>query len=222
LSSGFEGFNDTYRAPVNLPVRQLAQGLTKIEGIEDIRPGFFYDSTGKRELGKTMEVVVLKVDTQRVLFYAMGAAPAGHKGPRCFSDDGLVPSPRVKNKVSAVCADCEFAQKDMVYRLFCLDVDETIEKGEPVLFTIDAKSTQLKTVRSFVQAVRSKGKNARDFAVTLKSQTQKNEKGSWYVMQFEQITPVSAELKGDVEAAYRATSGDLPDDGPDDNGETPF
>lgn len=172
----------------------------------EARKGWFIEPKAAREIGKSMDVVVLKVDTLRTMWVT------GEKKPICWSDDGVLPSPRVKNPVSTVCEGCEHEKKDLVYRIFCYDVTESAEKGEPVIFTIDCKGTQLKTVRAFVQAIRSKDKAARDFKVTMQSQAQENAKGSWFVVQFENIERVSSNIKDDVEAAYRQVTGDSGDD----------
>jgi hypothetical protein len=220
MATGFEGFNDTASGGALPPKRQLVQGMTVIEGMPDIRKGYFVDTTEKREIGKTMEVVVLKVDTARTLFWEKGKAPAGVKGPRCFSDDGILPSARVKQPVSEVCAECQFASKDLVYRLYCYDVQESKENGGPVIFYIEAKSTQLKVVRAFVQAIRSKNRAARDFKVTMASQEQKNDKGSWYVIQFNEMEPVPSNIKDDVDLAYSQMNG--PDEAIDSDDEVAF
>lgn len=192
--------------------------MTRIKEIPDARKGFFYEPVTAREIGKQMDVVVLKVDTIRTLW------ETGNKKPRCFSDDGIVPSPRVANPVSAVCEGCEFEKKDLVYRVFCYDVKDSKEAGEPAIFTIDCKSTQLKAIRAFVQAIRSKGKAARDFTVTMRAQEQSNEKGQWHIIQFENIEQVPSNIKNEVESAYKAVNGESDDfeDGNESNEEAPF
>jgi hypothetical protein len=213
LSTGLEHFNDHGGGSASsLPKRILAQGLTRIKGMDDIRKGFFYDVTKKTEVGKTMDVVVLAVNTKRILW------EKGQKLPKCKSDDGVVPSPSIRNPVSHECAGCEFSQKDLIYEVVAY------EPSGSQTFIIEAKSTQLKSVRAFVQAIRSKNKATRDFKVTLRSQEQSNDKGSWYTFAFEDIEPTPSNLREDVEHAYAAVTGDqdIADDDGTQTDEVPF
>lgn len=197
--------------------RMLAQGQTSVStvGFDDFRKGYFLDLTNKREVGKSMDVVVLRVDTKRVLFYdKKNPAPPGHKGPRCASDDGILPSARIKNPQADECASCEFANKDMVYTVIAMDVNDTRSKSEPIIFEIEFKSTQLKIVRAFVKSIQDRKKNARDYVVTMKSEMQEavkdGQKVTWYVPRFDSIAPVPSDVKAEVEAAYNSVSGILP------------
>jgi hypothetical protein len=213
LSTGLEGFNDAVGGGAQLPKRQLVQGMSVVKGMPDARKGFFVDEKAAREIGKSMDVVVLKIDTQRVLFYdKTEVRPTGKdgrpvKGPKCASDDGIVPSPRVAKPQNSVCSDCAYNKKDLVYRLVCYDVKDSNAEEQPVLFTIDAKSTQLKAVRDFVKAVRDRNKATRDFKVTMTAQVKENEKGQWYVLGFEQIEPTPSNIRQDVDSSYELVTG---------------
>ena len=187
------------------PQRRLVQGTSRIEGMPDARKGFFVDPKELREVGKSMEVVLLEVRTTRTLFWdKKDPKQANMKGVRCYSEDGIVPSPRLTSPVSAVCDGCEFQNKDIVARMFCYDVQDSKKAGEPVIFTYEAKSTGLSPVRNYVGSVRTQKLNARDFKFTLTSKENSNDKGAWYTADFTNVEKVPSNMKADIEAAYQS------------------
>jgi hypothetical protein len=153
-----------------------------------------------------MDAVVLSIDTTRKLFWDIGN-PEGRKGVRCWSADGIVPSPSLTSPVSAICEGCEFQNKDMVAVVSCYDIKESKDANEPVMFILEAKSTGLNAVRQFVGAVRKQGLNARDFQLTIEAKAQKNDKGSWHTFEFTNVEKLPKNLKADIEAAYDTVSG---------------
>jgi hypothetical protein len=204
--TGMEGWNDDggERKPLP-PKRQLVQGMSRIEGMKDARKGTFVDAKEQREIGKSMEVVLLEVRTTRTLFWdKKDPKQASMKGVRCYSEDGIIPSPRLQSPVSAVCEGCDYQNKDIVARMFCYDVQDSKTAGHPVVFTYEAKSTGLSAVRNYVGSIRTQKLNARDFKFTLAVKENSNDKGEWYTADFTNVEKVPSNMRADVEAAYQS------------------
>lgn len=212
MGSGLEGWNDDGSGRQRLPIRRLVQGTSRIEGMPDARKGYFVDPKEKREIGKSMDAVVLSVATTRKLFWDIGNKD-GKKGVRCWSADGIVPSPSLSNPVSAICEGCEYQNKDVVAVLSCYDLKESKDANEPITFALEAKSTGLNSVRHFVRAVQKQKLNARDFQLSIEAKAQENDKGAWHTFEFTNVEKLPANLKADIEAAYEAINGDNRDDG---------
>lgn len=204
MSDGFQGFNDS--GPRRLPNRIIVQGMTNIDGL-DARKGTFADPEAKREIGKAIDAVVLKVDTIRRLRFGKGERGAPGQKYKCFSDDGINPSSRVQNPVSDTCRGCPEEFKDLVYRMTCYDIQDSSDRGEPVVFTIDARRTGLKAVRTFVRGIQDQRKAARDFTVRLVPDEQKNDQGVWWTLGFENVTPLTNGLRSEIERAFTDLGG---------------
>jgi hypothetical protein len=185
------GLEDFGRDDIVITRRAMVQPTSrdkKDEHGEDIVPGMFYDESTKQVIGKSMSVVVLKIQKSRALFWPMDDKE--HRGLRCWSSDSKFPAGRVEDPVSAECANCEFKSKDIQYDMLCMSVDESRELSSPVVFWLRSKGSSNFPTCTFISAMVQRKKALRDFSVVISTTKPPSKKGSFFVYQFSNIRPV--------------------------------
>lgn len=206
MSSGLDNFHDDQQAgsSVSHPkteFRVIVQGTTKL-GTFKPRPaiGDFIDVKNKAQFGSAMNVAILSIVTMRELPLPK-AEQTERNWNRCFSYDALVPAASVKDKPATKCSECEFKDKDLVYRVYCYDLDRD------EIFAYKAKGTQLYPFRNFIKEVRDSAASLRDYTLVFKTIDRENDKGAWKSIALENIQSISDDAREVVEAAYEGLFG---------------
>lgn len=207
------GTEDLDDSDFPMPRVKMVQNTSRIEGMPDVLPGTFVDVSGQSELGKVINVVVLKVSKFRVLYWDP-KNESGKTGMRCMSHDGRTPTSSVEYPVSSDCASCEFRFKDLHYRLLCMDTKRSEEVGLPVVFEYVVKGTSLDPVRKYIGAIRQRSKAPMDFSVDFRAAKADRGKGAYYVLQCENIKPIDqmGDMAAMAKSAYETYAAKLPDD----------
>lgn len=195
-NEGMEGFDSD--APIKpseyILVQRTSQG-------ENATPGVLKDRLTGEEY-KEVTAIPIRVYSGRIMF------PPGfdyNSKPLCRSLDGKVP---VQGQglvpQSPTCATCDFGKKmwekgqppacKETMRWLCINTDN----GLPFYLTAKGRSmkpskTLLETLRRYAFVSKHKGepRNLYDYAFTIKSKFTQDAKGSYYVLDFADITKVA-------------------------------
>lgn len=216
-TTGLEGFGGT---DMVVPTYKLFQATSSdIPGIDkELAVGDFFDGTNKINRKKGFKVVLLAAVKKRLLYWDEKKDGPGKKGRRCWSDDGVKPSPKVEFPVSdGDCSVCQYRNQDEEYHMTFLDVDLSLESGSPVVFKFVSKGTSNFATRTLLTSLVRSKKAARDFVITLGSNKQPNKqgKGQFAVVTYTHVLPIDGadqpqELQGLAEEAYELFVGQVP------------
>ena len=210
------GTEDLDESDFPMPRVKMVQNTSRIEGMPDASPGTFVDASGLVDLGKVVNVVVLKVSKFRALYWDAKDPlnAAGKTGLRCKSSDGHTPNQSVEYPLAGKCADCDFKFKDLHYRLLCMDVKRSVDVGLPVVFEHVVKGTSLDPIKKYIGAIVQRDKAPMEFSVDFKAAKADKGKGVYYVLQCENVKPLDS--MGDTAAmaksAYETYAAKLVDD----------
>lgn len=200
-----QGLEDFGTSDFVIPRRSLVQNTSRVDDIEDAHPGVFIDETTRTVVGKTMHAALLKVKKNRALFYPI---ESGKKGLKCWSADAVVPHPTAVEKQADTCESCQFSKKDMQYDMLFYDIDESERLGAPVVFWLRAKGTSLFPARTFISTLLQRKKRAFDLTVKISAAKSTGKNGSYFVMNFADLSMASDELLPQLEAAYEVYAQD--------------
>lgn len=152
--------------------------------------GEFYDESDKIRLGKSLDVVLLKVTKSRALFWPMDSE---RKGVQCRSADAKFPDADITSPCATECKGCKNEQKDLQFDLLFLDTKRSKEFGQPVVFMLRAKGASLRPTRAYITGIIQRNKHIFDFGVTLKlMKNPPGTKGSYFFLQYEGVTSLQS------------------------------
>jgi hypothetical protein len=118
----------------------------------------------KVNYGKKLNVVVLAASFSRRLKSPYVAGKPAEI--ICSSRDGKTPDASVATPKADTCGTCDFKNKDLQYRLTCLDVDASEKAGEPVVFAYWTGTSQSYNVKDWYRAI-PKDKSPVDYVFTI-------------------------------------------------------
>lgn len=203
MSTGLEGFGGT---DMVVPTYKMFQATSSdVPGIDkELAVGDFFDKVNKVNRKKNFKVVLLAASKKRLLYW--DEKRDGKKGRRCWSDDGVTPSPKVEFPVEVKCSTCQYRNQDEEYHMTFLDVEQSLEIGSPVVFKYVSKGTSNFATRTLLTSLVRSGKAARDFTMVLGSNKQPNRqgKGNFASVTYTNVTPNDDDtLVGLAEEAYQ-------------------
>jgi hypothetical protein len=170
-------------------------------------PGRFKNNLTNEEIDK-LSVVVLAASKGRVCW-----SENLEEDPICRSGDGLLPSDNVESPVNSICGTKENGKRfeavcpnakwgDNNERPLCNEVINLlcVSKDDHVPFFISVHGTQLKPVRAYLSALGLRKKSLYEYQATMSLKETSNQKGKFFVVQFEDLK----ESKPDQKEIFRA------------------